>query len=211
MKKGTIVFLILLGSFCAIGQGTEKFDISLKRMHLKFQKPADLNISSYVGRSYMAHSSNPMGLSFDQILNTDNDDLQVGFIFFDNDTTNLLGTPKYITPEDNYIVEINSQIDTSSNYVEVDGQLELKSRRNIMDTTKVHLLKGDSLKNTGAEVAGFFEVPIEFPYRKKYKLCSAYFMNKKERGVVYMYYFYNEGFPIKKYLKNAVHLLTFKD
>lgn len=148
---------------------------------------------------------------FDYMMKPADRDVLVVLSFFDADTTRTKPTIKFSYNDTDHIEKINFLINTGPLFID-DGKGNIK-RVNVgstLDPKKVTMFTGKKLARYGADDASIFDVPVSAPFRGKYQRLKVFCMYKKNRGEAWIYYFYNPGDHIDKYVKATEYMLRFK-
>lgn len=140
------------------------------------------------------------------------DDVVIVFSFFNSDTINTKRSIKFSYSDADHIEKINYLIYDEPIFTEdIDGNIRRIGRPTTLDPKKAYIFKGRKLKKYGADDAALFDVPVSNPYQGKYHKLKVFCMYKKNVGEVWIYYFYNEGARIDKYIRDTQFILTFKN
>lgn len=214
MKRFQIVLspiiLFLLLATVAVAQKSGNFNYYKSRLNLVFKLPNNLIEQDTTEGLYYPHQSESLWLG-DFKLTTPDKNLLIAFDFFDADKTGSVVAPSYKYDENNYKKKINNMLDTSSHYITKNDITTIRSVSTILNSDKIHFLNTAELKKYGTDDGGFLDIPVVYPFRKFYHKIKVFFMYKKGEGEVYIYYFYNDGFPIDDYIKKNRYMLTFQN
>lgn len=93
--------------------------------------------------------------------------------------------------------------------IQIGGMKRKDTIPTYIDTDKVSLYKKKQLKLINADIAGTYNMKLVEPCLRKTK-CKTFFMFKKNKGIMFVYYLYNEGVDIDRYMNANIHMLKFE-
>jgi hypothetical protein len=172
-------------------------------MGLKYSKPAGFKETDSIGKMYVPHNGYGIGMSSVCHKFASNDKRVAMDVIFHPVYPDKKGNSS--DPVDNHQRHINGLLDTVANPHKSFGP-----EYGILDTNKVAMFKGDELKRYNADDAGLVEIPVKYPYEGKYRRMKVFFMYKKNRGEVYVEYFYNDELSFQKAFEETKFMLTYK-
>ncbi|WP_214229579.1 hypothetical protein [Pedobacter sp. B4-66] len=208
------IFSTSFGQFIDDPRGPQelynRFVFFTKRLNMKFKFPkgmveVEIKFSPYTPHQYAG------GLDgmFYQVKPKYNDDLRVVFALHDLENTPLDSILNgYVSRS--FARKLNYLLDTRPWFEEKNGIVTKIERSDVLDSSKMEIYKGRELKKYGSDCAGMLDIPLETPYLGKYHKLKVLFMLMKTEGEAYLYYFYNDGVDINKYVDLTKYSWTFK-
>ena len=80
-----------------------------------------------------------------------------------------------------------------------------------MDATEEYTFFTPSqLMHYNIDAAGTYSIKVDIPDGGKYKKCKVIFMQKRKRGEVFIYFFYNDGVDVDRYIQNFRSVFIFE-
>jgi len=186
------------------------FDQFNKRMNMKFKFPKGMLEEKIIDSTiYRPHKNagSTDGI-FYKIKPEDSDNLSIAFALYDSGPV-LLDTARYGYTSKSFAHKLNYLLDTRPLFEEKNGEVTKVERSYVLDSTRMTIFTGRELKKFGADCAGMVDVPVDIPYLGKYHKMKILFMQKDTEGEAYVYYFYNDGVDIDKYLKETKYMWIF--
>jgi hypothetical protein len=183
------------------------FNYYLYAIGLDYNKPPNFTSTDTVShRNYVPHNGYGASMSSPNYKLTSSDKaVTMIAIFHPTDSSKMKTIGRWSYNEDNHQRHINGLLDSVVDNTKVYGP-----KYGILDTNKVAMFKGEELKRYGADDAGLADIPVKYPYEKKYRKMKLFFMYKKGRGEVYVEYFYNDDISFQKAFEETKYMLTYK-
>lgn len=208
------IFSTSFGQFIDDTRGQQKlsyrFDFFTKRLNMKFKFPKGMVEEEIEYSPYTPHKyAGGLDGMFYQVKPKYNDDLRIVFALYDLENT----PPDSISNghvSRSFARKLNYLLDTRPWFEEKNGIVTKIERSDVLDSSKMEIYKERELKKYGADCAGMLDISLEIPYLGKYHKLKVLFMLKKTEGEAYLYYFYNDGVDIKRYVNLTKYSWTFK-
>lgn len=210
------LFLVAFSGVYLYGQkmsDSELLAYSLKNMDLKFENPRGFEqlILPHPGFLSIKGENELIG-SIDYTLKPiGSDKYHIALGFYDSDTSRSgrVTSRFYEYYDNNQLKIIKSIADVPYTKENINGTFPNLDKEDI-DTSKIRFFDAARLKKYKADYGGIANVILEKPYLEKYWKIKVLFFYKKGEGEVYQYYFYNDGVPIDKIIKQTEYMLTFR-
>lgn len=188
------------------------FDYYSKQMNMKFKFPKGMVEEKIVDSTmYRPHANaRPLDGIFYGIKPKDSNNLSIAFALYPKSEPISRDTVIYGHASKSFARKLNYLLDTRPLFEEKNGELVRIGRSNILDATKMNIFEGQELKKYGADCAGLVDVPLEIPFLGKYHKLKILFMEKRTEGEAYLYYFYNDGVDVNKYIEKTKYMWVFK-
>jgi len=211
IKLTILVLLLLFGFLNSFGQKSF-LDYYINQMNMKYDCPPDFIEEKIIdSTAYMPRrNSGFLNGVFYKLKPKDSDSLSIALSFFDVGPILRNRENHSSYTEKSFARTINYLLDTRPLFEERGGEVIEVKRGDVLDTTKIQMFKDMALKRYGADRAGIIDVPVDIPYLGKYHKLKILFMEKKGTGEAYIYYHYNDGQDITRYIEKTKYILTFK-
>gem|GEM_PF-2118804 len=216
MSKTMLTFFVItiIGQLSLFGQqksDAELLAYHLKRMDLNFKSPKDFEQLILPHPIFLPTKNKHQligGLDY-KLKPIGSDKYHIALGFYDSDTSGKTLTRFYEYDDHNQLKVIMSLAGVPYTYENVPDPFQNFDKEDI-DTNKIRFFDTARLKKYNADYGGIANVGLEKPYLDKYWKIKVLFFYKQGEGEVYQYYFYNEGVPIDKIIKQTEHMLNFK-
>ncbi len=203
------VLLLLKAGMCSAQKLTpiEMINHYTKRMGIQYHPPSGFREVTRADTVFWPGKGSSFLNNISYKIKPDNADVILAISFYDLDKTGWVGPGVNMKYDDNnQLIGIRYLIGMPPSAEERAGEFDMD-----LDTNKVKFFNEDELRKYGATYGGVAEIPMDKAYWKEYWKLRILFFYKKGKGEVYQYYFYNDGAPIDKTIRDSRYILTFNE